>query len=99
MRDYVTIEGGLLILLAYLSYLIAEVLQVAFLPFSFYFSHSHHQLSGIVSVLSCGIVIANYTYFNLTVGTFGFIQSLFDVMAYVFEVFIFLYLVRSLFNL
>ena len=40
--------------------------------------------------------MANYTYFNLTNGTLNFVKSFFDVLSYVLEVFVFLYLVSSL---
>lgn len=50
LREYPPVESALLIMYAYVSYLLAENLH----------------LSGIVSILFCGIIMSHYAYLNLS---------------------------------
>jgi NhaP-type Na+/H+ or K+/H+ antiporter len=48
-------------------------------------------LSGIVSILFCGIVMAHYTTHNLHPDTLSFSRRFFKVVAYGAETFVFVY--------
>eukprot|EP01097_Dermamoeba_algensis_P005886 TRINITY_DN3703_c0_g3_i1.p2 TRINITY_DN3703_c0_g3~~TRINITY_DN3703_c0_g3_i1.p2 ORF type:complete len:302 (+),score=57.05 TRINITY_DN3703_c0_g3_i1:1031-1936(+) len=70
------IELSLIALYAYSSYLLADGLG----------------LSGIVSILFCGIVMAQYTYGNMSPDSKKVATFVFGFMAYLSETFIFVYL-------
>ena len=69
-------------LFAYSSYLLADGIR----------------LSGIVSVLFCGIVMAHYTFNNLSAKAREFTREMFDVLALVSETFVFAYLGMAVFS-
>ncbi|KAI3506690.1 hypothetical protein L1887_21253 [Cichorium endivia] len=78
--DFVTLhatdrEVALMILMAYLSYITAEVFK----------------LSGILTVFFCGIVISHYAWHNVTTNSQVTTKHTFATMSYIAEVFIFLY--------
>jgi len=76
-----TLEFAMIILYAYSSYLLAEALQ----------------LSGIVAILFCGIIMAHYTRKNLSKETKEFSHRFFETIAVLAETFVFLYLGLSIF--
>lgn len=79
---YHTLELVLLVLYSYSSYLLADGLG----------------LSGIVAILFCGVVMAHYTYHNLSPQAQKFSTKLFKVMASLSEMFVFAYLGLALFS-
>mmetsp|Transcript_23087 Transcript_23087/g.72008 ORF Transcript_23087/g.72008 Transcript_23087/m.72008 type:complete len:417 (-) Transcript_23087:480-1730(-) len=70
------VEVCLLLMFPYVSYMLAEGLQ----------------LSGIVSVLFCGIIMAHYTVENLTDEAQATSQGFFKVLAHLAETFVFIYM-------
>nr|AAQ72785.1 Na+/H+ antiporter [Oxybasis glauca] len=68
-------EVALMMLMAYLSYMLAEL---------FY-------LSGILTVLFCGIVMSHYTWHNVTESSRVTTKHAFATLSFVAEVFLFLY--------
>ncbi|CAI0384367.1 unnamed protein product [Linum tenue] len=68
-------EVSLMILMAYLSYMLAEL---------FY-------LSGILTVFFCGIVMSHYTWHNVTESSRVTTKHAFATLSFVSEIFIFLY--------
>nr|ABC46405.1 Na+/H+ antiporter Nhx1 [Karelinia caspia] len=68
-------EVALMILMAYLSYITAEVFE----------------LSGILTVFFCGIVMSHYAWHNVTHKSQVTTKHSFATMSYISEVFIFLY--------
>ncbi|KAG5232546.1 hypothetical protein OIU76_016724 [Salix suchowensis] len=68
-------EVALMILMAYLSYILAEL---------FY-------LSGILTVFFCGIVMSHYTWHNVTESSRITTKHAFATLSFVAEIFIFLY--------
>ncbi|EAW12531.1 bifunctional K:H/Na:H antiporter NHX1 [Aspergillus clavatus NRRL 1] len=81
VRRMPKIESCLIILIAYASY---------------FFSNGVH-LSGIVSLLFCGITMKHYAYYNMSRRTQLTTKYLFQVMAQLSENFIFIYLGLDLF--
>jgi len=79
---YHTLELVLLVLYSYASYLLADGLG----------------LSGIVSILFCGVVMAHYTYHNLSPQAQKFSSKLFKVVSSLSEMFVFAYLGLALFS-
>ncbi|EMR62303.1 putative sodium hydrogen exchanger 3 protein [Eutypa lata UCREL1] len=82
VRRYPQIESCLIVLIAYASY---------------FFSQGCH-LSGIVSLLFCGITLKHYAYFNMSRRTQLSTKYIFQVLAQLSENFIFIYLGLSLFT-
>ncbi|KAL8304709.1 hypothetical protein RB597_004218 [Gaeumannomyces tritici] len=82
VRRYPKIESCLIVLIAYATY---------------YFSQAIH-MSGIVSLLFCGITLKHYAYFNMSRRTQLTTKYLFQVTAQLSENFIFIYLGLSLFT-
>ncbi|XP_043708953.1 sodium/hydrogen exchanger 2-like [Telopea speciosissima] len=68
-------EVALMILMAYLSYILAEL---------FY-------LSGILTVFFCGIVMSHYTWHNVTESSRVTTKHAFATLSFIAEIFIFLY--------
>ncbi|XP_042514904.1 sodium/hydrogen exchanger 4-like [Macadamia integrifolia] len=68
-------EIALMGLMAYLSYMLAELLQ----------------LSGILTVFFCGIVMSHYAWYNVTENSRITTRHLFATMSFIAETFIFLY--------
>ncbi|XP_042520791.1 sodium/hydrogen exchanger 2-like [Macadamia integrifolia] len=68
-------EVALMILMAYLSYMLAEL---------FY-------LSGILTVFFCGIVMSHYTWHNVTESSRVTTKHAFATLSFIAEIFIFLY--------
>ncbi|KAK5789633.1 hypothetical protein VI817_008756 [Penicillium citrinum] len=81
VRRMPKIESCLIVLIAYASY---------------FFSNGVH-LSGIVSLLFCGITLKHYAYYNMSRRTQLTTKYLFQVMAQLSENFIFIYLGLDLF--
>ncbi|KAK7607711.1 Sodium/hydrogen exchanger family-domain-containing protein [Phyllosticta paracitricarpa] len=82
VRRFPKIESCLVILIAYASY---------------FFSNAIH-MSGIVSLLFCGICLKHYAYHNMSRRTQLTTKFVFQVMAQLSENFIFIYLGLSLFT-
>ncbi|KAI9884512.1 MAG: hypothetical protein M1823_003695 [Watsoniomyces obsoletus] len=82
VRRYPKIESSLIVLIAYACY---------------FFSNGMH-MSGIVSLLFCGITLKHYAYYNMSRRTQLTTKYLFQVMAQLSENFIFIYLGLSLFT-
>ncbi|RDW84743.1 putative sodium exchanger 4 exchanger 4 [Coleophoma cylindrospora] len=82
VRRFPKIESCLIVLIAYASY---------------FFSNGLH-MSGIVSLLFCGITLKHYAYYNMSRRTQLTTKYLFGVMAQLSENFIFIYLGLSLFT-
>ncbi|OAY55678.2 sodium/hydrogen exchanger 4 [Manihot esculenta] len=68
-------EISLMVLMAYLSYMLAELLD----------------LSGILTVFFCGILMSHYAWHNVTESSRITTRHVFAMMSYVAETFIFLY--------
>lgn len=68
-------EIALMMLMAYLSYITAEMFE----------------LSGILTVFFCGIVMSHYAWHNITLSSQVTTKHTFATMSYISEVFIFLY--------
>lgn len=82
VRRYPQIETCLVLLFAYQSY---------------FFSNGAH-MSGIVSLLFCGITLKHYAYFNMSRRTQIATKYIFQFLAQLTENFIFIYLGLSLFT-
>ncbi|WOL04425.1 sodium/hydrogen exchanger 2-like isoform X1 [Canna indica] len=68
-------EVALMILMAYLTYMLAELLN----------------LSGILTVFFCGIVMSHYTWHNVTESSRVTTKHAFATLSFIAEVFLFLY--------
>ncbi|XP_031284199.1 sodium/hydrogen exchanger 4 isoform X3 [Pistacia vera] len=68
-------EVALMVLMAYLSYILAELLE----------------LSGILTVFFCGIFMSHYAWYNVTDSSRITTRHIFEMMSFVAETFIFLY--------
>ena len=82
LRRFPKIESCLIVLISYASY---------------FFSQGMH-MSGIVSLLFCGITLKHYAYFNMSRRTQLSTKYIFQVLAQLSENFIFIYLGLSLFT-
>lgn len=82
MQNFPEIESCLVLLFAYASY---------------FFSNGCH-MSGVVSLLFCGITLKHYAYFNMSRRTQVAIKFIFQLLAQLSENFIFIYLGLSLFT-
>ncbi|KAM3457205.1 hypothetical protein MY3296_001257 [Beauveria thailandica] len=82
VRRFPKTESCVIILIAYGTY---------------FFSHGVH-LSGIVSLLFCGITLKHYAYFNMSRRTQLTTKFIFQVMSQLVENFIFIYLGLALFT-
>lgn len=68
-------EVAMMILMAYLSYMMAELFR----------------LSGILTVFFCGVVMSHYTWYNMTESSKITTRHTFATFSFVAEIFIFLY--------
>ncbi|KAI0841663.1 sodium/hydrogen exchanger [Hypoxylon sp. FL0890] len=82
IRRYPQIETCLIVLIAYASYFFSQGLK----------------MSGIVSLLFCGITLKHYAYFNMSRRTQLSTKYFFQILAQLSENFIFIYLGLSLFT-
>ncbi|QGN16326.1 endosomal/prevacuolar sodium/hydrogen exchanger [Kluyveromyces marxianus] len=82
IRRYPEIESCIILLVAYQSY---------------FFSNGCH-MSGIVSLLFCGITLKHYAYFNMSRRTQVTLKYIFQLLARLSENFIFIYLGLALFT-
>lgn len=82
IRRHPRIESCLVLLIAYESY---------------FFSNGCH-MSGIVSLLFCGITLKHYAYYNMSRRTQITVKYIFQLLAQLSENFIFIYLGLSLFT-
>lgn len=82
VRRYPKIESCLIVLIAYSTYFFSQAIK----------------MSGIVSLLFCGITLKHYAYFNMSRRTQLTTKYLFQVLAQLSENFIFIYLGLSLFT-
>lgn len=82
IRRYPQIESCLIVLIAWASYFFSQGLK----------------MSGIVSLLFCGITLKHYAYFNMSRRTQLSTKYIFQVLAQLSENFIFIYLGLSLFT-
>mmetsp|Transcript_41669 Transcript_41669/g.53757 ORF Transcript_41669/g.53757 Transcript_41669/m.53757 type:complete len:500 (-) Transcript_41669:38-1537(-) len=82
IRSYPSYEIGLLFLFAYASYALAEALE----------------LSGIMSLFFCGIILAHYNSYNLSEVSNGAAEVIFHSLAFTSETFVFLYMGMGLFT-
>ncbi|GAB2279836.1 Sodium/hydrogen exchanger 4 [Dionaea muscipula] len=76
-------EIALMVLTAYLSYMLAELLQ----------------LSGILTVFFCGIVMSHYAWHNVTESSRISTRHMFATMSFIAETFIFLYVGMDVFDI
>lgn len=82
LRDYPSYEIGLVFLFAYGSYALAEAIE----------------LSGIMSLFFCGIIMAHYNSYNLSEVSNGAAEVIFHSLAFTSETFVFLYMGMGLFT-
>ncbi|KAI1638864.1 Sodium/hydrogen exchanger family-domain-containing protein [Biscogniauxia mediterranea] len=82
VRRYPQIETCLIVLITYASYFFSQAVR----------------MSGIVSLLFCGITLKHYAYFNMSRRTQLSTKYFFQIMAQLSENFIFIYLGLSLFT-
>ena len=82
LRDFPLLETSLFTLMSYSSYLFAEI----------------SAMSGIISVLFCGIFQAHYTFHNLSTESKLRTRQLFETLNFLAENFIFSYLGVSMFT-
>ena len=82
LSDFPSLETCIIILLAYSSYLLSNAIQ----------------LSGIVSLLFCGITMKHYANDNMSWTTRRTVKSMFRVLSQLSENFIFIYLGVTLFT-
>ncbi|KAL7626391.1 monovalent cation:H+ antiporter, CPA1 (nhx1) [Parahypoxylon ruwenzoriense] len=82
IRRYPQIETCMIVLIAYASYFFSQGLK----------------MSGIVSLLFCGITLKHYAYFNMSRRTQLSTKYFFQILAQLSENFIFIYLGLSLFT-
>lgn len=82
VRRYPKIESCLIVLIAYATYFFSQAVE----------------MSGIVSLLFCGITLKHYAYFNMSRRTQLSTKYIFQVLAQLSENFIFIYLGLSLFT-
>mmetsp|Transcript_8118 Transcript_8118/g.19194 ORF Transcript_8118/g.19194 Transcript_8118/m.19194 type:complete len:344 (-) Transcript_8118:132-1163(-) len=80
LYQHPSLETSLMFIFAYLPYLLAEALD----------------LSGIMAILFCGIVMSHYTHFNLSPTTQMTAQQSFRTLAFMAETAIFAYMGLSL---
>mmetsp|Transcript_38347 Transcript_38347/g.98738 ORF Transcript_38347/g.98738 Transcript_38347/m.98738 type:complete len:536 (-) Transcript_38347:133-1740(-) len=80
--EFITVEIGLLVLFPYIAWMLAQ----------------GAGLSGIVSILFCGILMAHYCYNNLSPSAQDHSRRLFKIVATLAELFIFIYLGLALFS-
>ncbi|XP_065851794.1 sodium/hydrogen exchanger 1-like [Euphorbia lathyris] len=76
-------EVALMMLMAYISYLIAELLN----------------LSGILTIFFCGIVMSHYTWHNVTESSRITTKHAFATMSFIAETFIFVYVGMDAFDI
>ena len=82
LMRYSSLETSLLLLLAYASYLLSNAIE----------------LSGIVSLLFCGITMKHYTFDNMSYTTQQTTKYMFRVLSQLTENFIFIYLGVAIFT-
>ncbi|KAJ3063986.1 monovalent cation:H+ antiporter, CPA1 (nhx1) [Quaeritorhiza haematococci] len=82
LHEYPSLESCLISLLAYSSYLLSNAIQ----------------LSGIVSLLFCGITLKHYAYDNMSVRSRRTTKYMFRVLSQLSENFVFIYLGVTLFT-
>ncbi|KAK3997712.1 Sodium/hydrogen exchanger family-domain-containing protein [Cladorrhinum sp. PSN332] len=82
VRRYPGIESCLVVLIAYATYFFSQAIG----------------MSGIVSLLFCGITLKHYAYFNMSRRTQLTTKYLFQVLSHLSENFIFIYLGLALFT-
>ncbi|KAK0630677.1 putative sodium/hydrogen exchanger protein [Bombardia bombarda] len=82
LRRYPKMESCIIVLIAYATYFFSQAVK----------------MSGIVSLLFCGITLKHYAYFNMSRRTQLTTKYLFQVLAQLSENFIFIYLGLSLFT-
>ncbi|XP_047139467.1 sodium/hydrogen exchanger 8 isoform X1 [Hydra vulgaris] len=82
LRHHPSLELGMMFIFSYAPYGLAEGLQ----------------LSGIMAILFCGIVMSHYTHFNLSPVTQITVQHVFRTTAFMSETCVFAYLGMSIFS-
>ncbi|KAJ1926489.1 monovalent cation:H+ antiporter, CPA1 (nhx1) [Tieghemiomyces parasiticus] len=75
-----------------------EICFITMVAYNTYFISNGIQMSGIVSLLFCGIALKHYAFQNMSTGTQHTIHDMFHVLAQLSENFIFIYLGITLFT-
>lgn len=75
-----------------------EILVVVLFPYVAWMLAEAAHLSGIVSILFCGIVMAHYTTHNLHPDSLSFSRKFFKVLAFGCESFVFVYMGLAVFS-
>lgn len=100
VRDFPLLESALFVLMSYSTFLIAEAANLtgkaSKKPQQYRFSK--FLISGVVSVLFCGICQAHYTYNNLSDDSRTRTKQMFELLNFLAENFIFSYIGVSMFT-
>jgi sodium/hydrogen exchanger-like protein 6/7 len=82
LRDYPLLETTMFVVMSYATFVIAETAQ----------------LTGIVAILFCGMMQSHYTYINMSNESKQKTKDFFDLLNFVAENFVFVYMGLSLFS-
>jgi sodium/hydrogen exchanger-like protein 6/7 len=98
VRRYPKIESCLVVLIAYACYFFSNAIHMSGELHPFLTKGAKLTITGIVSLLFCGICMKHYAYHNMSRRTQLTTKFIFQVMAQLSENFIFIYLGLSLFT-
>ena len=96
MFRYPVLEGSILSLFAYSSYLLADGLKLSGTRHSIAILNNY--LLGICSVMFCGIAMAQYTFRNLSENSQTITGDFFSIVAMICETLVFAYLGMAIFS-
>jgi sodium/hydrogen exchanger-like protein 6/7 len=98
VRRFPKIESCLVVLIAYACYFFSNAIHMSGELHPFLTKGAKLTITGIVSLLFCGICMKHYAYHNMSRRTQLTTKFIFQVMAQLSETFIFIYLGLSLFT-